>query len=234
MTYKKKLEDKNFRELMDNVKLVSYTKPLNTTLFDTDYSVDQRRFLSDYGDLIESKLLDLNNKKIRNGYMNKTLLYKGSKAYLIQKDDENIGVITYYPVNTFFEPHNKNQKQFNIKNIFIEIIAGDKNIKINNTPLYEIVMIKIEKKLRDINEYKYVRFQIPKDTIENYRKLGWKKVKKVSKKFKKNYKSSEDIIVIQKNIVKKYTVKELRKICKGKGIMGYSKLKKQELLDKCL
>lgn len=33
---------------------------------------------------------------------------------------------------------------------------------------------------------------------------------------------------------KKYTVKELRIICKNKGIKGYSKLRKAELEIKCL
>lgn len=33
---------------------------------------------------------------------------------------------------------------------------------------------------------------------------------------------------------KKYTVVELRKICKNKGIKGYSKMKKAELMKYCL
>ena len=32
----------------------------------------------------------------------------------------------------------------------------------------------------------------------------------------------------------KYTVVELRKICKSKGIKGYSKMKKAELLKHCV
>jgi ABC-type antimicrobial peptide transport system permease subunit len=121
-------------------------------------------------------------------------------------------------------------------------------MKFKNMTIFEKTMRRISKGKDELecDEYKItldeIKYIIEKLDEQKKKKIKKKKIKKKEKKEKKEKTPEPKKPEPKKPEPKKpepkkqktHRVQELKKICKEKGIKGYSKLKKVELLKKCL
>ena len=172
-------------KLLDIEKLNELTKDIELEEYEGFFDDDMGLEL--YDEMIENnKAFDICRGIVSKSYLQRAFEKEDVNGYIAIKNNKKIGFIIYYKKDN---------------ELFLDIVCTDKT-KVKGIPLGQLLLYKMEEYAKKQKYKKMIAESVP-SALNFYKKLGWKKIKKI-----------EDKYLIEKNLEKKSILKKIKKIFK--------------------
>lgn len=172
----KSLDIEKLNKLTKDIKLEDYEG-----FFDDDMGLEF------YDEMIENgTAFDICRGTVTKTYLRKAFEKENVNGYIALKNNKKIGFIIYYKKNN---------------TLYLDVVCTSKS-KIKGVPLGQLLLYKMEEYAKK-QKYKKMTAESVPSALSFYKKLGWKKIKKV-----------EDKYLIEKDLTKKSILKKIKNIFK--------------------